>query len=132
MASSDNVIRAGLTPKFKDISLLCESLSYEPKELQHFMIKEERPNPITKRYSCPVKEFEVEVIEISEQQFPRHKDDVHSKEVGQICLVLEGEGEFHNLAVLKTGDVYFIPSRVTLTFTHIKSTLKLVRFYVPN
>lgn len=29
MAASDNVIRAGLTPKFKDTAVLCSSLSYE-------------------------------------------------------------------------------------------------------
>merc|ERR1712159_910679 len=28
MACSDNVIRSGLTPKFKDIDLLCECLTY--------------------------------------------------------------------------------------------------------
>ncbi len=29
MATSDNVIRAGLTPKFKDVRVLCDSLTYE-------------------------------------------------------------------------------------------------------
>ena len=29
MAASDNVIRAGLTPKFKDTRVLCSSLTYE-------------------------------------------------------------------------------------------------------
>merc|ERR1712072_492467 len=28
MACSDNVIRSGLTPKFKDVELLCECLTY--------------------------------------------------------------------------------------------------------
>jgi hypothetical protein len=28
MATSDNVIRAGLTPKFRDTAVLCESLTY--------------------------------------------------------------------------------------------------------
>ena len=30
MASSDNVIRAGLTPKFKDCEVLCNTLTYKP------------------------------------------------------------------------------------------------------
>lgn len=29
MAASDNVIRAGLTPKFKHADVLCTSLTYE-------------------------------------------------------------------------------------------------------
>lgn len=32
MASSDNVVRGGLTPKFKDTKTLCEMLKYEFKE----------------------------------------------------------------------------------------------------
>jgi len=30
MASSDNVVRAGLTPKFKHADVLCSSLTYKP------------------------------------------------------------------------------------------------------
>jgi len=29
MAASDNVVRAGLTPKFKDVKTLCTMLTYE-------------------------------------------------------------------------------------------------------
>lgn len=29
MAASDNVVRAGLTPKFKDVKTLCSMLTYE-------------------------------------------------------------------------------------------------------
>ncbi len=32
MAASDNVIRAGLTPKFKHAEVLCESLTYRQGE----------------------------------------------------------------------------------------------------
>lgn len=32
MAASDNVIRAGLTPKFKDVAVLCSSLTYSQGE----------------------------------------------------------------------------------------------------
>ena len=28
MACSDNVVRAGLTPKFKDVATLCDMLTY--------------------------------------------------------------------------------------------------------
>ena len=31
MACSDNVVRAGLTPKFMDVPTLCQMLNYEPK-----------------------------------------------------------------------------------------------------
>ena len=32
MACSDNVVRAGLTPKFIDVPVLCEMLKYDCKE----------------------------------------------------------------------------------------------------
>ena len=35
MAASDNVIRAGLTPKFKDTRVLCSSLTYEQGPRPH-------------------------------------------------------------------------------------------------
>ena len=31
MATSDNVVRAGLTPKFKDVDRLCEMLTYSSR-----------------------------------------------------------------------------------------------------
>jgi mannose-6-phosphate isomerase len=34
MACSDNVVRAGLTPKFKDVAVLCDMLDYSMKSSQ--------------------------------------------------------------------------------------------------
>nr|CAG4636240.1 EOG090X07LH [Eubosmina coregoni]SVE69848.1 EOG090X07LH [Eubosmina coregoni] len=36
MACSDNVVRAGLTPKFKDIDTLCSMLDYQPGPVDRF------------------------------------------------------------------------------------------------
>lgn len=36
MACSDNVVRAGLTPKFKDIDTLCSMLDYVPGPVERF------------------------------------------------------------------------------------------------
>jgi len=34
MAQSDNVVRAGLTPKFKDVDTLVAMLDYTPRSMQ--------------------------------------------------------------------------------------------------
>ena len=49
MAASDNVIRAGLTPKFKDTEVLCSSLTYEQGDTKRlgppYVLKPAEINP---------------------------------------------------------------------------------------
>jgi len=57
MATSDNVIRAGLTPKLRDTDVLCSSLTYNqglPKVLEGEVVSE-----AVRRYAPPFDEFEV-------------------------------------------------------------------------
>lgn len=42
MACSDNTVRAGLTPKFIDVSTLCEMLSYTPSPSQDRLFLQHR------------------------------------------------------------------------------------------
>ena len=64
MATSDNVVRAGLTPKFKDVSTLCGMLTYIDGPPRFVTPAPLGPN--VTRYETPVDEF-VRV----EQRFPR-------------------------------------------------------------
>ena len=56
MANSDNVVRAGLTPKFKDIETLVEILTYE---LGPVPVLEGRPDLDKVVYRTPATEFQV-------------------------------------------------------------------------
>lgn len=64
MAASDNVVRAGLTPKFVDVDALIEMLHYgsgRPRILH--------PEPIAQgvaRYRTPAREFEVRRLDLSQ------------------------------------------------------------------
>ncbi|PWA75626.1 Mannose-6-phosphate isomerase [Artemisia annua] len=49
MAASDSVVRAGLTPKYMEVKILCSMLTY----------KQEYLNPYVRRYTLPNEEFEV-------------------------------------------------------------------------
>lgn len=64
MACSDNVVRAGLTPKYKDVETLCEMMNYkgEPPEIKVF-------KPVIEDVYCqvfkpPVPDFAVAKIEV--------------------------------------------------------------------
>lgn len=62
MATSDNVIRAGLTPKLCDTDVLCSSLSYSQGLPQ--VLDGERVSDSVRRYVPPFDEFEVRRVEI--------------------------------------------------------------------
>lgn len=65
MACSDNVVRAGLTPKFKDVETLCNMLTYKmdsPKAKLFSPIKE---NEFIEVFAPPVKDFAVAKIHVN-------------------------------------------------------------------
>ncbi|XP_075229900.1 mannose phosphate isomerase isoform X2 [Lycorma delicatula] len=68
MACSDNVVRAGLTPKLKDIDTLCEMLSYicEPADAKLFTGSKE--DDYTTVYKPSVPDFALIKIEVVERK----------------------------------------------------------------
>eukprot|EP00742_Colponemidia_sp_Colp-10_P004437 GILJ01004737.1.p1 GENE.GILJ01004737.1~~GILJ01004737.1.p1 ORF type:complete len:434 (+),score=40.45 GILJ01004737.1:86-1303(+) len=127
MACSDNVVRAGLTPKFRDVDTLLSMLTYKmgvPDILQG-----ERTNDCCIRYSPPVEEFEVSRIQINAEQTWHRAADFGPS----ILLVLRGEGsvlpKFTNdaelqvqtsepraglIRVLAPGNVFLVPAGVEI------------------
>lgn len=67
MACSDNTIRAGLTPKFKDVSRLVEMLTYRMADADDnkFIPEKDKSDPFLTIYQPPVAEFTVHKIEAS-------------------------------------------------------------------
>lgn len=67
MACSDNTIRAGLTPKFKDVPTLCNSLTYRMAgpEMNKFSATPHPTDSAVSVYGPPVPEFVVHKIEVS-------------------------------------------------------------------
>lgn len=62
MARSDNVVRVALTPKHRDVPLLCEILTYHmgaPPIVTPVTVDE-----CCSRYSPPIKDFEMLDIEV--------------------------------------------------------------------
>ncbi|CAK9293979.1 unnamed protein product [Gordionus sp. m RMFG-2023] len=108
MACSDNVVRAGLTPKFKDISVLCGMLTYDmgpasskilkPTPLQS---KENNLDLYVKEYRPNVPEFVVQKIEITPQN--KHLNDsgkylylnLPPVQSASVMIVIEGQANYN-------------------------------------
>ncbi len=90
MANSDNVVRAGLTPKFKDVKTLTEILTYEMGQPEIYRPSEKERQFV---YRVPTDEFSVRKLAFGKEDTWEHP--VYSVE---ICVVVQG-----NL-VLEFGD----------------------------
>ncbi|KAJ6825687.1 mannose-6-phosphate isomerase 2-like isoform X2 [Iris pallida] len=110
MATSDNVVRAGLTPKYRDVQTLCSMLTYKPGVPE--ILRGIPLNPYILRYTPPFDEFEVdhcllpsgESVEFSAIPGP------------SLFLVMAGGGRLQIGSVeddgmmAKEGDVFFVPA----------------------
>lgn len=109
MATSDNVVRAGLTPKHRDVKTLCEMLTYRTfSGSQELLTKPEAIAPAFTLYSSPVPEFSV--LKVASEQagtFQLPLDVGHS-----ILLCLQGTAELQislQKFALKAGSILYLP-----------------------
>lgn len=72
MACSDNVVRAGLTPKLKDVPTLVEMLRYICEPISAKRFQPSREDECTEVFRPPVVDFAVAKITVSPsiQDFP--------------------------------------------------------------
>ncbi len=94
MANSDNVVRAGLTPRYIDQDVLLEMLSYQGGAIETVTGVEDRDGDVV--YPTPVPEFRVEVWR-HERGFRKR---CSSGDAVSVFVVLEGAVEVH----LPAGD----------------------------
>lgn len=110
MATSDNVVRAGLTPKFRDVQTLCSMLTY--KQGSPEILKGIPLNPYISRYTPPFDEFEVDHCLL-----PSGESVVLSAVPGpSLFVVVAGEGNLQpglameDTVAVKEGHVFFVPA----------------------
>jgi mannose-6-phosphate isomerase len=75
MANSDNVIRAGLTPKLRDVPNLVSGLTYEPAPWSKHRVTETpwpEPSSPSKLYNPPIPEFSVIEVKATSSQSVSH------------------------------------------------------------
>ena len=106
MACSDNVVRAGLTPKFKDVETLVQMLTYTTGGPSI-----DAGSPLTEdqrilRYTPPVPEFEVLVLQCD----PGDSLTLKIKNVPAIFVIIEGTGTLDGDTMCQPGRCYYHPA----------------------
>ena len=124
MANSDNVIRAGMTPKHKDIPHLLQVLKYTCKEPN--IITPQKSNNFQDSFLYPAacEEFIIEVHKNNGSLTIENNDNVSS-----LVFCLEGRAELvtdRENAEMRPGSACFIPAHVK-KFTLKKQQAFLVR-----
>ena len=126
MAASDNVVRAGLTPKPRDTEVLCSSLTYSTGAPE--VLRGEPVQEFVTRYDPGFAEFEVAKVEV-----PAGRDTLLPPGGGAAVLLVTGDGGAEVSATAtpfgggggkgglkkthsaKKGDVLFIPAGTPLS-----------------
>lgn len=110
MACSDNVVRAGLTPKFKDVDNLVEMLTYSQGGPTINAGTPAYGDDRIMRYTPPTGEFEVMVITCN----PGEDIQLPQLPVVAIFIVIEGSGSTDNedgqRLVMRPGRSYLMPA----------------------
>ena len=85
MATSDNVVRAGLTPKHRDVETLCNMLTYKSYVKDDLLLKAEPKSKNRLVYRAPIAEFAVDRIEFGQQSAAPEPIPA-----GSIAVVIDG------------------------------------------
>jgi mannose-6-phosphate isomerase len=131
MACSDNVVRAGLTPKFRDVNTLCGMLTFSDNSLEGYMKYDtgKKINDGISKYDPPVPEFELYRV-----QFSGGNTSFTNKETS-ILLVINAPSDATVLSeedksqfTLHKGDIYLIPQNCSLNIKSPSSDEELLLF----
>ncbi|KAJ1718029.1 Mannose-6-phosphate isomerase [Coemansia biformis] len=107
MATSDNVVRAGLTPKLRDVPVLLDMLTYEYGTPEAKLL---RPAPVaggTLIYDPPIEEFAVLCTRVA----PSHTEELPAVDGPRVLIVADGRGSMAVCAesfALEPGTVFYI------------------------
>ncbi|EMY6610433.1 mannose-6-phosphate isomerase, class I [Vibrio parahaemolyticus] len=103
MANSDNVLRAGLTPKYIDVNELISCTRFEEKPFSTLLLEPDEKNEILE-YPIPVDDFNFAIIPRSNQReldvqtaeilLPLDSDLLLTHKSGETCRVKMGESVF--------------------------------------
>lgn len=116
MANSDNVIRAGLTPKLRDIPNLVAGLTYVPADASRHQVQ---PTPfsssVSTLYDPPIPEFSVVQVKLGAGATESHR----AVEGPSLAVITEGEGvvSWRDASLnVGTGVVIFIGAGTEVSF----------------
>jgi mannose-6-phosphate isomerase len=131
MANSDNVIRAGLTPKLRDIPNLVNTLTYAAAPASRHVVK---PLPFTASsastlYDPPISEFSVVTTTLAPGQTEGHR----KIDGPSITIAVGGKGKIRwtdgSLDVVR-GEVVFIGADIAIDLSAAEEKFEIYRAFV--
>ncbi|KZT53367.1 mannose-6-phosphate isomerase [Calocera cornea HHB12733] len=130
MATSDNVVRAGLTPKIRDVPTLVNMLTYDTAPAAEQLLPPQpfRGSKHSLLYDPPIEEFSVLLTQLAEGE----EDAYGAIDGPSILIVTEGEGELvadGKTNAIKKGQVWFIGADVDASFKGTSGGLVLYRAF---
>ncbi|XP_055376551.1 mannose-6-phosphate isomerase [Condylostylus longicornis] len=122
MSCSDNVIRAGLTPKFKDVPTLLGMLNYKGEPAEEKLFKPDQRDEHVQIFAPKIEDFAVVKFHFTSDIKEYKWKNI---EYGSILLVLEGERILRTETLgdikLYRGSVIFIPGNCGNFINFVKS-----------
>jgi mannose-6-phosphate isomerase len=132
MAASDNVVRAGLTPKFKDVKVLVDMLTYRYGSAKSQLMTGSKFGQHSLLYDPPIDEFSVVLTSLKANETEKHE----GIKGPSIFIVTNGEGSLTGESLkteshfpLLAGYVYFIGANVPVTFKAEDNGLEIYRAF---
>jgi mannose-6-phosphate isomerase len=126
MATSDNVVRSGLTPKFKDVEVLVNMLTYNSYTPSNVILKGSKYGTYSIQYLPPIKEFAVIKSTLLQGQ-----EENFCLKSPSILLVVDGTIDIksnNGVVTAEYGHVYFIGSNVKFSITSRTSSNSFLAF----
>ncbi|KAK4878281.1 hypothetical protein RN001_010787 [Aquatica leii] len=130
MACSDNIVRAGLTPKYKDVDTLCTMLTYTSKPAHQQLLQPMIEDPFCQLFAPPLPDFAVVRIEIP-ATLGNYR--IKSRNSASIVIVIGGSGKINKIRV-KAGTILFFPANEEFEIVDITHNVLLFQAManVPN
>ncbi|XP_035744143.1 mannose-6-phosphate isomerase-like [Vespa mandarinia] len=105
MACSDNVVRAGLTPKLKDVETLTEILTYKCESWFAKKLCGYCEDNYTEIFQPPVPDFAVAKILIPSDKM---RYELITRKTASILIIINGRAETQTSQILHEGSILFI------------------------
>ncbi|OQV22105.1 Mannose-6-phosphate isomerase [Hypsibius exemplaris] len=129
MANSDNVVRAGLTPKFRDVDVLTEYVDYSqgPGEDYKFPLTHDNDDVWTSYYLPPVSEFGVARTEIPDANAIYTLPELGSASI-LLCLTGSAKCSIAEENIEK-GTVWLLPANTEAEIRILEGPIVLYRAF---